>query len=103
MPFYRGIRYKTDGCSPETYRDRDGNEAPPEAARMFVKKQMRRWAIKEAGRPPKMGLTEGEQRLALLEGGMDLEQIADHCGVEIETVTRTIRRAQQRRRKKAGQ
>jgi hypothetical protein len=103
MPSWGGVRYRSDGCSPEQYLDDDGNGAPPEAYEHFARKWMRRVGIKKAGRHEMTaGQTIDELRLELWEGGLSYEDIATRDKIDIESAKKSIRRGRRRRNRATG-
>jgi hypothetical protein len=99
MPYWQGVRYRSDGGSPEQYLDKDGGEAPPEAYEHFARKWMRRFGIKPAGRHKMAaGQTIDELRLDLLESSeISEEQLAEREGIDLESLKKSLRRGRQKR------
>jgi hypothetical protein len=103
MPPWKGVRYRSDGGSPEQYLDKDGNEAPPEAYEHFARKWMWRTGIKPAGRQKMTaGQTIDELRLDLFESGISEEKLAERDGLDIEYIKKSLRRGRKRRDRATG-
>jgi hypothetical protein len=56
------------------------------------------WGRKAGRKPAPPGGTVGERRLAMLERGISMEDIAEIDGVDVEVVRRSIDRGEKRRR-----
>ena len=99
----KGVRYLSDGCSPERYFDQNGNEAPPEGYDLVTQRWLRRSGRKLAGRHRlAAGDSIHELRLVAHENGASEEELARREGIDIESIKHSLRRAR-REREQSGQ
>jgi hypothetical protein len=88
--------------SPPGWCDRDGIPATDEEAAELNKRALGKFKTRLGHKKPgpqrlESGETIGEQRLALLEEGVSMEQIAERHGHDIDVVRRSLSRGRNRK------